>query len=226
MAKKVKKSIEMRVKKKRWVQIISPSFNDKVLGETHVTEIKAALGKTMKINLMSLIGDPKKQSVNMYFRITKQKGDTAVLADVEGYQLQQPVLRKLVRRGKTKIHDSFKCKTADKILIVVKPFVLTRAIVNNQVARKIRARIKQKIVNKIATATFEAIIRQVVDSKFQREMKSAVEKIYPLRLVEFATIKIYTGKKTNFEQPIIEKPDQKPDEDEADQKDEKAKKQE
>ncbi len=195
------KSADMKVRKKRWVKIISPTFRDQELGETCVFDLNNALGKPIKANLMNLLGDPRKQNIDVLFETDKLKGETAVLASIKGYKVQQPSLKKLVRRGKTKIEDSFKCHTGDKKPIIVKTFIITRNIVNKSVASKIRGFVKNLAVNKIAKMTFEDFVKGVVESRVQREVKSAAEKIYPIRIVEFSTIKIFKGAKGAFEKP-------------------------
>ncbi|MFT4303884.1 MAG: hypothetical protein ACMXYG_04920 [Candidatus Woesearchaeota archaeon] len=218
MASKAKSS-DMKVRKKKWVDIISPSFGDKVIGHTHVFETANAVGKTLKINLMSLSGDPRKQSTDMHFLCEKQKGDSAVEAKITGYVMQQPNLKKLVRRGKTKIQDSFKCKTQDNVPVIVKIFAITRKNVNNSITGSIRTKIKLNAVNMIAKIPFEKIIMDTISGKIQKDIKSIVGKIYPLRVLELSCIKIFNPKKGKFEIPIEEEKISKTDEQESEEED-------
>lgn len=197
-----KKSDDIKVRKNRWIQIISPNFNDQIIGETTVYDPKLALNKMIRANLMHLTGDPRKQNIDILFQNEKMKGETGVLAKIVGYQIQQPALRKLVRRGKTKIQDSFKCMTGDNVPVIIKTFIITRFNVNRQIASKIRTGVKQNVVNKVSEMTFENIIQEVIYSKLQKELKSVAEKVYPVRLVEFSAIKIMHSKKGVFEKPV------------------------
>ena len=200
MAKK--KLDDMKVKKKRWMQIISPAFNDQKIGETHVLDPQNALGKHIKVNLMSLVGDPRKQNIDVLFVTDKMKGETGVLAQVIGYQIQGPALRKLVRRGKTKIQDSFYCKTGDGKTVVVKLFTITRYRVNKAVASKIRLGLKQLVVNKVSSSSFDSLVQEIVQSKFQRELKNIANQVYPIRLVELNTVKVIQKTKIKVENQI------------------------
>jgi|TARA_B100001964_G_scaffold214836_1_gene252728 ribosomal protein S3AE len=65
------KSADMKIKKKRWISIVSPMFNDQPIGDTNVFDIKNALGKNLKINLMTLMGDPRKQNIDLLFKTEK-----------------------------------------------------------------------------------------------------------------------------------------------------------
>jgi len=196
-----KKSADMKVRKKRWIDIVTPSFSDQTIGQTHVYDLNSALKKKLKVNLMNLIGDPRKQNTDILFETEQLKGETAVIANVKGFNMQQPALKKLVRRGKTKIQDSFKCYTGDKKPVIVKIFILTRHVVNKSVATKIRTTIKQLTVNKIAKMTFEEFIKEIIYSRPQKEMKSILQTIYPIRSVEYNTVKIVADNKGAFVKP-------------------------
>jgi small subunit ribosomal protein S3Ae len=195
------KSSDMKIKKKRWIEIVSPLFGDQCIGQTSVYDIKNVIGKDVKINLMTLMGDPRKQNTDILFKTTSLKGETAVIAELVGYNIQQLSLRKLVRKGKTKIQDSFKCYTGDKKPILIKMFVITRNSVNNSVATKIRDLIKQTTINKVANISFESFMKEVVDGRIQKEIKGAAHKIYPVKLIEYYTIKLINDNKGKFEVP-------------------------
>lgn len=198
MASKSAKSSDVKVRKKRWVQIVSPEFNDSVIAETPVYELKDALDRSLKINLMSLNGDPRKQSTHILFKTSQQKGESAVIAELQGYEVQQPILKKMVRRGKTKVNASFKCYTGDKKPIVIKPFIITRFRVNNQVAAKIRGHVVRKIVNKVAEMSFRDFLDQVVTGKMQKEIQQTAGKTYPIRTLELYTVKIVSPDSGKF----------------------------
>lgn len=199
------KAADLKIRRKKWVQIISPFFNEQTIGETYVFDTKGALNKNIKINLMYLIGDPRKQNIDMEFLTDKMKGDTAVLAKVVGYIVQEPSLRKLVRRGKTKIQDSFKCYTADKTPIVIKIFCIAKSMIMNSLSTKIRQTIRQLVVNKVAATDYENFMAMVVQGNMVRELKSIVDKVYPIKILEFKEVHVVSAEAGNFEKPYAEK---------------------
>lgn len=220
MASKKSKSSEMKVKKKKWVEIISPEFNNQKIGETHVFEIEQAIGKPICLNLMNLVGDPRKQNTDVHFKTTEQLGETAVKSELQALVVQQPSLRKMVRRGKTKVQDSFKCYTVDKKPIVVKVFMLTRKLVENSVATALREKMKRWAVNRVSKMTLADFVRSVIEGKFRKEIVSELSKIYPVKFIEFNTIKLLSSEKGSFEKPSddkqVNKKSKKSEEDEED----------
>jgi ribosomal protein S3AE len=205
MASKKSKSSEMKVRKKKWVEIISPEFNNQKIGETHVFEIEEAVGKPICINLMNLVGDPRKQNVDIQFKTTEQIGETSVKSEIQALVVQQPSLRKMVRRGKTKVQDSFKCYTVDNKPVVIKAFILTRKLVENSIATSLRDKIKRWAVNRMSKMTFADFVRSAIEGKFRKEIISDLNKIYPVKFVEFNTIKLLSSEKGLFEKPSDDK---------------------
>jgi len=54
--------------KKKWVKIVAPQeFNNKELGESYVYDEKSLIGKKLQVNLMNVIGNPRKQNANLIF---------------------------------------------------------------------------------------------------------------------------------------------------------------
>jgi len=200
MASKAK-SADLKIRKKKWLEIISPYFNSQNIGETCVFDSKDALKRNVRINLMNIIHDPRKQNIDMLFEIDQLKGETGVLASVKGYQIQEPSLRKLVRRGKMKVQDSFKCYTADKKPVVIKSFVITKSLVKQSICTRIRLTLRQLTVNLVAKRSFDDFIGDVIEGKFQKEVRDVVGKIYPIKILEYNTIKIISPIGSKFEKP-------------------------
>ena len=65
--------------KKKWYTIVGKGDFDKVtLGESLVHSARDLIGKKLKINLMVLTNDPKKQSVSLVFSVASVDGDTGL----------------------------------------------------------------------------------------------------------------------------------------------------
>ena len=103
---------EVKVKKKNFVKIVAPKqFNEQIIGETPVSDARLLIGRKMKINLMSLTNDPKKQNIQVKFNMANLKGDS-VGTEIVGYTLVPAFVKRLVRKDKVRIDDCFTAKTA------------------------------------------------------------------------------------------------------------------
>ncbi|HLC86438.1 MAG TPA: hypothetical protein VJG30_04080 [Candidatus Nanoarchaeia archaeon] len=182
MAKDIKTAKELK-KKKKWVSILAGrEFNNKEIGETYVDEAESAVGKTVTINLMSLTGDPKRQNFNVKFKIREAKNNQ-LHADLVGYFLQVAQKKRLSKKNKDKLEDSFEYKTKDNVHVVIKPVFTTKAMTYKSRHALIRNQSRKFIEDALKTINFSSLMREIIDGNFQREVKNAVKKFYPVNSV-------------------------------------------
>ena len=181
---KAKKTKAMQKAKKKWVKIVAPKiFNSEFLGETNVYDAREGIGKPLTVNLMTLTKNPKKQGINVGFVVNGQH-ENRLTTEITRFRMMPSVVRRMVRRGKEKIEDSFICTTMDKRKIRIKPFVVTRNKSKGSVTTALRKGMKQFVVNTAAKTNYEAFVKAIVDSKLQREMNEALSKTFPLSRCE------------------------------------------
>jgi ribosomal protein S3AE len=157
-----------------------------------VWETDAILGKPAKVNVMTLTGNPKKQNMDAYFKVVDVKegvGHTKIL----GIELQHNAARRLARRGRSKIADSFLAKTKTGDLIRVKPIIMTRSRTDNETQRALRSKAKQVIRAFTSKYTVETLINEIVNNRMQRFVKDELTDIFPVRSADIRYLK-YEGK--------------------------------
>ncbi len=174
----------VKLKKKRWFQLIAPQqFDNVVLGETLVYEPRAMLGKTLSHSLMNLTNDPKRQNVNIHFKVIEVEGDKGKTSIV-GYQIVPSSVKRFVRRNSEKMDLSFACETADNIFLRVKPLVITKSDVKGSIAAKLRNNIVQFLIKTIKKMNYSDVINDLISHKLQPMMRENLNKIYPLKVCE------------------------------------------
>lgn len=187
MAKKVKK-VDTKVKKKKWFTLLSPkSFGEQEIGETTADDGNAVAGRKVKVNVMSITGDPKKQAYSLTFEVTSVAESTASTQCV-GYEMNQSNVRRIVRRNRSRIDDSFECSTADKRKIRIKPFIMTRFNTSKPVATEIRKLVAAELEQAILATSFENLIKDVLTGKVQMKIREKAKKVYPVQVLEIRRI--------------------------------------
>lgn len=175
-------------KRKIWFNIISPKeLGNYTIGETMAVEPQQLVGRNVRVNLMSILNDPKKQNVQITFNI-KSVRDKNAITEIVRYELQPSYLKRMVRAGRNKVEDSFIAETKDKIKIRIKPVMITRSKTQRSKLALVRTTAKQHIIEKIETQNFTDLITDAVSTKMQRELRDKIKKIYPLALCEFKAI--------------------------------------
>lgn len=181
--KNVKKATKSKIKKK-WVQIIAPkSFNSIPLGESLIGNLESLKNKSITANLMTLTNNMRNQSVEIRFDVIKVFEGKGISA-VTGYRLLPSHLKRIVRRGRSKIGDSFVVRTATGRLVRIKPIVITVNHVSSSVATSIRLLIREKVKELLAVTSFDKLVQDMIGFKLQRALKDVVVKIHPVKSVE------------------------------------------
>lgn len=197
---------KIRKGKRKWFQIYAPTmFNNQLLGETFVYETETIPEKHVSVNLMTLTGNPKKQNFDVFFKVIdlkEGKGVTKVL----GMEMQHSSVRRLARRGRSKVADSFLVKTKKEQFVRIKPIIMTRSRTDNntQTALRMKARsILRELINKY---NFETVINDIINMRLQRYVKDELSSIFPIRSVDVRYIK-YEKPPADDEEDEVEETD-------------------
>lgn len=183
------------VKKKVWLPIIAPAlFNNQQIGEMYLAEDANPAGRRVSVSLMVLTGDPQKQNVHISFDVTK-KENNKLLTKIVGYSIVPAAVRKMMRRARERIDDSFCVKTKDDIVVRVKPALITRGKTTSSILKELRSKMRAFIAQSVASLIFVDFIKELVAHKFQRQMQDALRKTYPLQACEIRDTHIETSEK-------------------------------
>jgi len=227
MAKGTKSAVVV-VKKKRWIPILAPKlFNEQMIGESYVSEPQELNKRCVSVSLMILTGDPQKQNTSLKFRVTGV-GKDGVNTELIGYRILPFAAKKMMRRGRNKIDDSFLLQTGDKRLIRIKPIIVTRGRTTGGVMASMRKLVRAYLARALSKMEFDQIVREVVERKLQHGLMIAIKKIYPVSTCEIREFFPVTAEKVKemgwvVMTPPAEPPKPEPKEAEkVEQKEEKA----
>jgi len=182
-------------KKKKWCPILAPElFQNRIIGESLLDDASQLMGKTVTVNMMQLTGDMKKQNMNIMFKVTDVKEGKGLTTALK-FELSPSSIRRLAKREKDKLSDSFVVKTEDGKLVRIKPIMitnnLTKGTVSASLIRTCRVVCKE-FINKMK---FDQLIADLVMYKFQKEVKEALHTTYPLRSCDIRVLEIEKKKK-------------------------------
>lgn len=181
---------EIKKKKKKWYMILaSNDFNNVEIGETLTFEAKNMIGKNVEANLSNLINDAKKQNVKIVFKIVNVDGDKLNTKFIS-YNLLPSYIRRVVRRDKLKIEDSFICLTKDNIKIRLKTLMITKDRTKHTILTKIRRETREVITEEIKKQNFLDVLKDIAMNKFQRSLKDHLKKIYPLGICDIKSFEV------------------------------------
>ncbi len=185
----------VKLKKKQWYQLVAPKqFGEIILGETLVGDVQALVGKTLSHNLMNLTNDPKRQNININFKVVDVQNNKGVTSII-GYEIVPSSVKRFVRRSNEKMDLSFVCETADNVFVRVKPLLIAKSDVKGSIAARIRNTAVQYLAKAIKKLNYNDLMSDIISHKLQSEMKATFNKIYPLKICEIRYFGIETREK-------------------------------
>ena len=184
-------SLQDKKKKKKWLVILaSKEFNNQEIGETYINEPEQALNRTIQINLMTLTRDPKKQNFNVFFKIKDVKNNQATTT-LLAYKIQSAQLKKITKKNKAKVEDSYIYETKDKAKLIIKPILITKSLTYKNTLKEIRKLTRVFLDKYCKEHDVSEVMRDIVSGSLQREIKANAKKMIPMTncLVKSAIIK-------------------------------------
>lgn len=219
VTKKAQKTVDIW-KRKRWHRIISPKvFGEQIIGETPSLEPEMLLGRTIATSLTSLTRDMKRQGVYVTFEVDKVMGDTAY-THVKKYEMTASSIKRLVRRNRNRVDDSFLCTTADNVPVRVKPFLLTRNATKHSVGTILRRMTRDFLGRTVRKLSYDILIQDIVSGKLQKAWRDIVKNIYPLKACDIRVLTLELGgKKLEEVMTAIQAPPEQPPQEAVQQED-------
>jgi len=177
-------------KKKKWYAVVAPKeMNNVLIGETLSQEPGALVGRGFNVNLMTLTNDMKKQNMMARFKVTAVKESTAETEFV-AFHLSTAHIRRLAKRARDKVEDSFKCKTKDGKAITVKPLLLVRSKLQRTALTSLRMAAREAITKEAEKSTFMDLSLAVINGDLQRQLKQPLKKVYPVMMAEIRAVEL------------------------------------
>lgn len=136
---------------------------------------------------MTLTGNMKRQTVNVTF-VGKEVQGERVITELKSVDLVPTSIKRKVGRNKDRLDDSFKCVTKDGVAVRIKPLLVTANKTSKPVKTDMRRAMVEKVQRTVATIPFDTLINDIIIFKFQKALKQALHKIYPLRNIDIRTV--------------------------------------
>ncbi len=187
-----KQKIEKSLKGKMWIQILAPKFfEEKKLGETLVSEPEQVLGRTIEANTFEFGGSPEKFYYKLFFKISEVTGSMA-RTKFFGHDCSRDFLARVVHYNSTRLDTNQIVQLKDGRLRI-KSVAITARPVSQKVAKNLRKKISEK-VSELSALTLEEFVKSAMSDEIQQSMKAEINKIYPLRVLEFRKSEVIEGK--------------------------------
>jgi len=181
MAKNPIKKVTAKKKKiKKWISVMAPKeFGNISLGEIYVEETEKAVGRVITLNMLSVTGDHKKQNTNLRFLIDKAQGNQASSILI-GCEIPPAHLKRMARKARSKIEDSFVCSCKEGGKMVIKPVIVLKGEAPRSVTTAIRVATIEGVKKRAGELDIIKFFQSILRQDIQKQMKAELKKIYPV----------------------------------------------
>ncbi len=185
MAKKViTQKSRVSIVKKRWYSLQAPKvFNDFIFGETLAGEPELLVGRSVRGNLSTILRGGKRQSMDGKFRIVEVKGNNC-MTELVSLEILPSNVKRIVKRAKMRVDDSFVVETKDDVKIRLKPMLLVKDDVQHGVLTALRVSCQNYFTRVAKENSFNEFTNKVVLGELYKDLKNELKKIYPVAVVE------------------------------------------
>ena len=167
----------------------SKEFGNHIIGETYVTELEKSIGKIMSINMMALTNDPKRQNTNVYFEITDKKG-TELHTRLIGFEISAPYIKRIYKRVKSKVEDSYPITLKDDLKIRIKPSISCKGESHASVLTTMQKKAYETIKRELESKNFSEALSFILNNDLTRIIKNDLKKIFPISSIIIKSAKL------------------------------------
>ncbi|MDI6916331.1 MAG: 30S ribosomal protein S3ae [Thermoplasmatales archaeon] len=193
MAKQRTGKVKDRWKAKGWYRVMAPEmFNNVLIAETMSDAPEKLMGRTVETTMQELTGDISKTHLKLRFQINDVKGSDAHTRFI-GYSLASDYIRRLSRKRRSQIDESYSVLTKDGFEVMVKALGLAEKKIQSSQGTAIRNIIKETINESAGSKTLGGFVKEMISGGLSASIFSKCKSIYPLKRVEVRASEILSA---------------------------------
>ena len=184
-----------KVVKKKWFKITAPELlKEAQVGETYVSSPEVMLGKKMTVSIGSITGEPQKQHTHANLIINKV--DEGILrTELLGWKILPAAVKKLIRRNRTRIDDSFVLLTKDNQYVRLKPILITRSKANGSVKIAVRKMLRLELAKNFHQKDFKILVGEILGRRLQQGILKKIAKVFPVAILDIRQLSVVEAEK-------------------------------
>ena len=178
-------------KEKSWYDVAAASYIvDKSLGETPASDPELLHGRVIEMARLGVAEDIFYDiNLKIRFRITGVEGNIC-RTEFDGHEIAKEQIRSQIRRNRSKIEAIQNVVTKDRARLRVSSIVITPIRCGTSTQKVVRKTIEDLVKTKARAQTFVEFAQNMINGSIAEEMKKAVNKIYPVVMVDIRKSKV------------------------------------
>ncbi len=190
MAKQRTGKVKDKWKAKEWYRVMAPEmFNNALIAETMADAPEKLIGRIVETTMRELKGDVSKTHLKLRFQVSDVKGSDAHTKFI-GHSLASDYIRRLSRKRRSQIDESYSVITKDGFELTVKALALAEKKIQSSQGTAIRNIMKDTINESAGNKPLGGFINEMISGGLSANIFSKCKPIYPLKKVEIRASEI------------------------------------
>ncbi len=180
-------------KEKSWYQVMSAGYiAEKTLGETPASDPELLHGRVIEMAKLGIVDDMFHDiNLKIRFKITAVEGNIC-RTEFAGHEIAKEQIRSQIRRNRSKIESIQNVFTKDRARLRVSSIVITPMRCGTSTQKVVRKTIGDLIKTRAREQVFTDFALNMVNGSISREVQEAVNKIFPVVMVDIRKSKVLT----------------------------------
>ncbi|MBU2565417.1 MAG: 30S ribosomal protein S3ae [Candidatus Thermoplasmatota archaeon] len=196
MAKQRTGKVKDKWKAKEWYRVMAPEmFDNALIAETMADAPEKLIGRIVETTMRELKGDISKTHLKLRFQVSDVKGSDAQTKFI-GHSLASDYIRRLSRKRRSLIDESYPVITKDGFELTVKALALAEKKIQSSQGTAVRNIMKDTINESAGNKPLGGFINEMISGGLSANIFSKCKSIYPLKRVEIRASEIDFTPKT------------------------------
>jgi small subunit ribosomal protein S3Ae len=185
-------------------------FDRAKIGETLSDDPQKLIGRIIEVTAQDLTGDFTKIHIKLHFRIEEIREKEAHTSFLK-QDLTSDYVRRMARRKRTRIEETFVVTTRDKIELRIRPVAITEQRIQSSNQSSLRKTLGEELTKMASESLLQDFIKNLISGQLSKRLVQACKHINLINRIEIRKTenvsKIGVAAEAEPEEPEVQSPE-------------------
>lgn len=208
---KTSRKIKDKWRTKDWYAILAPDMFDRAkIGETLSDDPQKLIGRIIEVTAQDLTGDFTKIHIKLHFRVDEIREKEAHTSFLK-QDLTSDYMRRMARRKRTRIEETFIVTTKDKVDLRIRPVAITEQRIQSSNQSSLRKALGDELQKIASESLLQDFLQNLISGQLSKRLAQACKHINLINRIEIRKTeninKVGVTAETETEEPEVQAPE-------------------
>ncbi len=181
---KTSRKIKDKWRTKDWYTIIAPDMFDRAkIGETLSDDPQKLMGRVVEVTAQDLTGDFTKIHIKLHFRVDEIREKEAHTSFLK-QDLTSDYIRRMARRKRTRIEETFIVTTRDKVELRIRPVAITEQRIQTSNQTSLRKALGAELKKIASESPLQEFLQNLISGQLAKRLVHSCKHINIINRIE------------------------------------------